>query len=442
MTVPDFKNSKYSEEYSLDISNIECGKTSNDSHVFDIFSEFCVHRDSTKCRLDMLQHVAANNQRYKWDGHVFFAMHEISLDTWHQKMSYWGTKADELAIYALSDMLQIHSFIVTKNRPWTTVDASVHGTDIEILHLCPVKLVYLGENRFGRLWRKLRRDPLVSTNQTNQPAFPDLMLPPIVSIPVPPTVEELETAETLLTMHSIQANTHDVQMELQEPMVTDIQEVHYGTNDILIDNLFNMQDSADCLSDAMDKIVEHEDVSFSEPKNWIKFRDCMDLVTGHINDIVDLVNLENNAQLAAGNVHLTEIKPCQVELVRIKPIPTVRLPSLQTTSDLLALNEYFTRSRNKPKPKRKNRHPRQASTDINYAETEFQSDGEKRLKQSKSRTFSPPSDGPSQSRIASQDNLTIAPNVRLPPIETGTPIDHPSSRKTRNLILRNMQQSI
>ena len=342
MTVPEFEQSKYCEEYSLDISNIEWGKTSNDSHVFDIFSEFCVHRDSTKARLDMLQHIAANNQHYKWDGHAFFAMHEIYLDTQHQKMSYWGTKADELAIYTLSDMLQIHSFIVTKNRPWTTVDASVHGTDMEILHLYPVKLVYLGENRFGRLWRKLQCDPPVSTNQTKQPAFPDLMSPPIISIPVPPTIEELETAETLLTMQSIQPETHDVQMELQEPMVSDIHTVQYSANDVLIENLFNMQDSAVCLSDAMDKIIEHEDVSFSEPKNWIKFWDCMDLVTGHIDDIVDFVNFENIAQLVAGNVHQTEIKPCRVELVRIKPTPTVRLPSLQTTSDLLALNEYFT----------------------------------------------------------------------------------------------------
>ena len=149
------------------------------------------------------------------------------------------------------------------------------------------------------------------------------MPPPIISIPVPPTTEELETAETLLTMQSIQAETHDVQMELQERMVSDIHAVQYGANNVLIENLFNMQDSADCLSDAMDKIVEHEDVSFSEPKNWIKFRDCMDLVTGSIDDIVDLVNFENIAQLVAGSVHRTEMKPCRVELVRIKPTPTV-----------------------------------------------------------------------------------------------------------------------
>ena len=36
MTVSDFEQSKYGEEYSLDISNIEWGKTSNDSHVWHL----------------------------------------------------------------------------------------------------------------------------------------------------------------------------------------------------------------------------------------------------------------------------------------------------------------------------------------------------------------------------------------------------------------------
>ena len=65
MTVAEFERSKHSEEYSLDVSNIEWGNALNDSHVFNIFSEFCVHCDSTKARLDMLGHVAANNQHYK-----------------------------------------------------------------------------------------------------------------------------------------------------------------------------------------------------------------------------------------------------------------------------------------------------------------------------------------------------------------------------------------
>ena len=234
------------------------------------------------------------------------------------------------------------------------------------------------------------------------------MPPPIVSIPAPPTIEELETAETLLTIQNMQPNRQDVLMELQEPTTTNIQ---YSVNDEMIDNQFTLQDPIFDLDDAMDKIVEHEDVSFSEPRNWIKFRDCMDLVTGRINDIVNLVNPENIAKLSNASVQSIKTPPCRVELVRIKPTPTVRLPSLQTTSDLLALNEYFTHSRTKPKPKQKNRCPRHASTNINYAETENQSDVDVRRNQSKPRTFPPPADGPSQTRIASQDNLTIAPEV-------------------------------
>ena len=37
LTVEEFEHSEYGNEYTLDVSNIEWGNTSNDSHVFDIF---------------------------------------------------------------------------------------------------------------------------------------------------------------------------------------------------------------------------------------------------------------------------------------------------------------------------------------------------------------------------------------------------------------------
>ena len=110
--------------------------------MFSTFFVNSVHTGTvSETRLDMLNFVAANNQWYKWDCHMFFSMHRIYLDTWLKKMAYWGTKADKLAIYALSDMLKVHSFVVTKHCPWTTIDSSVQGTALEMLHLCPVKLV-------------------------------------------------------------------------------------------------------------------------------------------------------------------------------------------------------------------------------------------------------------------------------------------------------------
>ena len=98
----------------------------------------------------------------------------------------------------------------------------------------------------------------------------------------------------------------------------------------------------------MDKVVNHEDVSFAEPPSWLKFRDCMDLITGRVSDLVETVNLTNLSVMDK-----IEITPCRVELVRIKFTPTVKLPTLQTNQDLIALGEYFTRSKLKPKKRQK-----------------------------------------------------------------------------------------
>ena len=191
-------------------------------------------------------------------------------------MSYWGTKADELAVYALSDMLSIHSFMVTKHRPWTTVDASVYGTSLEILHLCPVKLVFLGDNRYGRLWRNLQPAQHVSTYQTDLlPVFPDTQ--PLETDSASPTITELETVETLLTIHAAQSievdqsyhTTSNAVLELQEPTVTTgSQATNFviDRSNVPIENQYNVN-----LLDAMDKVVNHEDVSFAEPSSWLKF---------------------------------------------------------------------------------------------------------------------------------------------------------------------------
>ena len=297
------------------MSNIDLESASNDSHVFDIFCEFSAHHDSSKTRLDILNFVAANNQQFKWDCHVFFSMHKIYLDTWLKKMAYWGTKADELAIYALSDMLNIHSFIVTKHRPWTTVDASVKGTTLEILHLCLVKLVLLGDNRFGRLWCKLQPTQHVSTLQTRWlPVFPDAQL--IINLPAPPTLAELETAKTLITMqetpqtqvHQIETTSNNATLELQEPSVTTMNQ---ATELILESPPVTAASQSDLkYMDAMDKIVNHIDVSFIEPVYWLKFRNCMDLITDRMSELIESVNLSNHAVF-------DQIKtpPCIVELV-------------------------------------------------------------------------------------------------------------------------------
>ena len=415
ISVDEFEQTEYGLEYTLDTSNIQWGSAPNDSHIFDIFSEFRAHRDSMKTRLEMLQFVAENTLRYKWDCHVLFTMHGVHIDTWLKQMSYWGTRADELAIYALSDMLNVHSFVVTKNRPWTTVDSSVNGTVMEILRLCPVKLVYLGDNNFGRLWPKLNPSKDVSTNQTNiVPIFPDSQ--PLVTIPAPPTLAELETAQALVTL---QQHVGD------EPITTPVPNMNLGNNELLLQepNVLPVPETtyfsleappwveAEPLTDAMDKIVGHTDISNPEPNHWMKSRDCMDIVTGRISELVDTVNLSNLPVF-----DFIKIKPCIVELVRIKNIPTVKLPSLQTKEDLLSLGQYFTRSKLRPKKSRQNRKPRRARSNIDYEEKSPLRDSEKKSKNKRLKP-KPPACGPSESRIRSQSVPTVQPSVRLPPAE-------------------------
>ena len=276
-------------------------------------------------------------------------------------------------------MLNVHSFVVTKNRPWTTVDSSVKGTVMEILRLCPVKLVYLGDNNFGRLWPKLIPSKDVSTNQTNTiPIFPDSQ--PLVTIPAPPTLAELETAQALVML---QKHVGD------EPTTTPVPNMNLGNNELLLQepNVLPVPETKYfsppwveaehliALTDAMDKIVEHIDISHPEPYHWMKSRDCMDIVTGRISELVDTVNLSNLPVFEC-----IKIEPCIVELVHIKYIPTVKLPSLQTKEDLLTLGQYFTRSKLRPKNSRQSRKPRSASSNIDYEEKSLPSDSEKKPK--------------------------------------------------------------
>ena len=115
----------------------------------------------------------------------------------------------------------------------------------------------------------------------------------------PPTLTELETAETLLTMHAAQTTeadqsdhtTSNAALELQEPIVTIVSQA----TELIIDrsNVSTENQHSANLFDAMDKVVNHEDASFADPPYWLKFHDCMDLITGRVSELVEMVNLAN-----------------------------------------------------------------------------------------------------------------------------------------------------
>ena len=97
--------------------------------------------------------------------------------------------------------------------------------------------------------------------------------------------------------------------------------------------------------------------------------------------------------------------------------PTVKLPTLQTNQDLLALRKYFTRSKVRPKRPRTNRRPRNASFNIDYEERKGCSDVDTKRKPRQTKNTLP-ADGPTATRVHAQSSSTGIPGVCLPVIKS------------------------
>ena len=83
-------------------------------------------------------------------------MHGTNLARWVATMTDCLNRGDELAIYAMCDMLKWHAFVITSIKPWTTVDTSIATLMIpELCIMCDVRLIYLGNNKYGEIKCKL-----------------------------------------------------------------------------------------------------------------------------------------------------------------------------------------------------------------------------------------------------------------------------------------------
>ena len=150
--IDEFTKPELATKYVLDTQKPVPAWHCEQKSRFNLFAEFLPHRDGSKTRLDMVNFVKDNRERYLIDGHVVLKMHETNLNAWENKMTYWENSADELALYALSDLTKQHTIVITSTKPWSTVHPNVILKDIyELLNVCGVKLLFLGGNKFSRL---------------------------------------------------------------------------------------------------------------------------------------------------------------------------------------------------------------------------------------------------------------------------------------------------
>ena len=236
----------------------------------------------------MLEYVTVNSERYAWDCYTLLCMSGLSLSDWRAKMTFWANPADTLAIYALSDQYGLHTSVVTRSKLWTTIHPDYQGTKEDVLVISAIKLLYMGANRFGRIWKKAIPDQpsFYSPNFNYQPMLPNTSVP---------STDDLETACTLVQIGDT------ITPYMQETAVHEIP-------------LFEGPEVLNS-DDAMDKIVGRLDVSSWKPLN------CTDAMDQVITLVVSRnVNVETKNTSKPKLIVNVETKRCVVKLVRLDSI--------------------------------------------------------------------------------------------------------------------------
>ena len=373
-------------------------------------TEFMPHRNGDKARLDMINFVADNKERYLWDCHVVLKMYETNLNAWGCRMTYWENGADELALYALSDLTKQHTVVITCTKPWSTIHPDVKISDIyQLLDMCSVKLLYLGTQKFGRL----------------RPHPSNYEAPIMVNLPVFPGIEpqtthespsewEIETAYSLL---SVNPADNSEALRLQEPSVEPHTSQQPETTSELPDltNKLGPPDQTKFV-DAMEHVI-----GYSLPSLNYVFKNQSDAMLSLCeNSVLVETSPDKEPPAYALVTPLVEkqLKNCSIKLTLIDEVLSY-VPKQNLCNALMHAGKPHTRSACTPKPptaptrRGRSQYARSVrSVSVNYKDPDTMSDEDSARKNQKPSTRSsvkPKATGPTDERIHSQNNKTVHP---------------------------------
>ena len=115
-----------------------------------LFGDFARYT-ATQVRLLLLKHITRDPGFHMRWGTVCLEMCNISFEWWLNRVADDQMYCDELGILSLSHMCRRHTLVVTVNKMWSTIKNSSSLNLLELLNECSVKLIYLGQLRFGNL---------------------------------------------------------------------------------------------------------------------------------------------------------------------------------------------------------------------------------------------------------------------------------------------------
>ena len=189
-----YKASKWVNYFALDISlTFKNGKV-NPDHIYELFGNFD-GLSAQEVRLHLLEYIYENTDFFECRSSVCLPLQGVSMNMWVEMVEDIRICCEELALLGLSAMYQRHCVVVTKNKFWSTIETKELLSIINLMKECSVRLLYLGNLKFGTLcWQP--RNP--------QPAKPNLGQFKIIeeyTLDEPTTLGESSTADNGVEEH-------------------------------------------------------------------------------------------------------------------------------------------------------------------------------------------------------------------------------------------------
>ena len=104
--------------------------------------------------MSLLQHIESNMDFYERRGVVCLKSKSMRFDSLIESIGDERTYCDELGLIGLCALYKQHCLVITKNRFWLTLEMITPIGFMQLLKQCNIKLLFLGQLKFGVLnWR-------------------------------------------------------------------------------------------------------------------------------------------------------------------------------------------------------------------------------------------------------------------------------------------------
>ena len=194
------------------------GITTNPDYLLKLFGE--IYGDKTRdLRREMINHLSINSNYYGKKIVVSLIMNGIDIFDWLSKMAKDTTPLDEIGIFIMSDMLDIHMTVYRRNRLWSALELK-GATETSLIANCELLLVWVEPGRYCIL-REKHKDQIKPAQLTGHVTI-DPTTNTLVYTPWNLSESEVRTAINALDLTKVKREVIEISDEDQERKPIDL----------------------------------------------------------------------------------------------------------------------------------------------------------------------------------------------------------------------------